>query len=329
VGESALAKRGGGRGRELLATFVVLLFLPPGPGLMAAMQTTVATAGLPRVTIKAAKEQALRRQIHRFVSTVVVRPADETLWRWNTPVCPLVAGLPRPFGEFILRRISKAAADAHAPLAGKTCHANLFVVGTNAPDLLLKKWLAREPSMYDSRNGFEPITRFLDSKRPVRVWYNSVLGCADDGPVNPTASTLSIASMDHAMGVGGSSSFGPGTPSCTDGVDSHLNYADTRSIFSALVVIDGRQMKNVDIQQLGDYVALAGLADVRLDIVPGAAPTILNLFARRGRAPQGLTRWDQALLYSLYNTRQQDKQQVGDMESVMIKRIQSKQSWGE
>jgi hypothetical protein len=300
---------------------VVLFFLPLGPGLGTA-QPAVATAGLPGVTIKAAKEQALRREVHRFVAAVVVRPTDETLWRWNTPVCPLVAGLPRPFGEFILRRISKAAADAHAPLAGKTCHANLFVVGTNAPDLFLKKWLAREPLMYDTRNGLAPITRFLTSKRPVRVWYNSVLSCGDGGPVVPGAATLSIASMDHSTGAGGSSDFGPGAPSCTDGVDSHLNYADTRAIFSALVVIDGRQMKKIDIQQLADYVALAGLADVRLDVDPGAAPTILSLFAQRGTPPQELTPWDQALLYSLYNTRQEDKQQIGDMESIMVRRIQ-------
>jgi hypothetical protein len=316
VGEAALARHGAGRSQGFLAAFAVLIFLSPGLGLMAA------NAGLPAVTIKAAKEQALRREVHRFVAAVVVRPTDETLWRWNAPVCPLVAGLPGPFGEFILRRISKAAADAHAPLAGKVCHANLFVVGTNAPDLLLKTWLAREPLMYDTRNGFEPITRFLNSKRPIRVWYNSALRCGDDGPIIPGASTLSIASMDHAMGAGGSSAFGPGAPSCTDGIDSHLNYADTRDIFSALVVIDGRQMKNVDIQQLADYVALAGLADVRLDVDPGAAPTILSLFAGHGTPPRGLTQWDRALLYSLYNTRQQDKQQVRDMESTMVRRVE-------
>ncbi|MGA7539824.1 MAG: hypothetical protein WBW93_13775 [Steroidobacteraceae bacterium] len=130
--------------------------------------------------------------MHRFVAAVVVRPSDETLWRWNTPVCPLVAGLPRPLGEFILRRISKAAADAHAPLAGKVCHPNLFVIGTNAPDLLLKRWLEREPLMYDTRNGGEPIKRFLESKRPVRVWYNSDLSCEDGGPASPGGTALAM-----------------------------------------------------------------------------------------------------------------------------------------
>lgn len=338
MGESALTRPGARRRPGIVVAFVVLFHLPLAAlgleaessgavrdGQMAqaaptATQHTVANTELPKVTIKAAKEQVLRREVHHFVAAVVAHPSGETLWRWNTPVCPLVAGLPKPFGEFILRRISKAAADAHAPLAGRVCRPNLFVVGTNAPDLLLKKWVAREPWMYDKRNGFVPIRRFLESKRPIRVWYNSSLGCEDAGP-SPGASTLSIASMDHASGVGGSSTFAAGAATCTDGIDSHLNYADTQSISSAIVVIDGRQMKKIDIQQLADYVALVGLADLRTDTDPGSALSILQLFAGHGISPPGLTLWDRALLYSLYNTRQRDKQQLQDMEASMVRRI--------
>jgi len=336
VAESALARRDAGLRPGFSVAFVVLFLLPldarcfeaasagadrngqvaqPAPR---ATQHTVAHAGLAEVTIKAAKERVLRDRVHRFVAAVLVRPTDETLWRWNTPVCPLVAGLPRPFGEFILRRISKAAADARAPLAGKVCRPNLFVIGTNAPDLLLKKWLKREPLMYDARNGFEAVKRFLDSKRPVRVWYNTDLGCEDGGPLLPGGSALAIASAPQSAAGPG---FMVGAPTCTDGIDTHLNYADTRAIYSALVVIDGRQMKKVDIQQLADYVALVGLADVRLDVDPGGAPSILRLFAGSGTPPPGMTLWDRALLYSLYNTRQRDKQQVGEMESTIVRRI--------
>jgi hypothetical protein len=323
--------------RRLAGVLVALpLLLPPAPGLAAEAadagsqgqaahalpgtlpSTDPANTKLPKITIKAAKEQVLRREVHRFVAAVVARPTDETLWRWNTPVCPLVAGFPQAFGEFILRRISNAAVDARAPLAGKVCHPNLFVIATNAPDLLLRKWLAREPLMYDSRNGFEPIKRFLSSKRPVRVWYNTDLGCEDGGPVNPGGTALAIASVPQSAA---GPSFMVGAPTCTDGIDTHLNYADTRDIFSALVVIDGRQMKKVDIQQLADYIALVGLADVRLDVKPGTAPSILRLFTGYGTAPRGLTLWDRALLYSLYNTRQRNKQQLHSMESTMVRRI--------
>jgi hypothetical protein len=68
-------------------------------------------------------------------------------------------------------------------------------------------------------------------------------------------------------------------------------------------------------------VALVGLADVRLDADPLVAPSILQLFAGHATAPPGLTPWDQALLYSLYTTRQTDKEQVENIESSMVRRI--------
>lgn len=80
-------------------------------------------------------------------------------------------------------------------------------------------------------------------------------------------------------------------------------------------------MKNATIQQLADYIALLSPADLRADVDPGTAPSILRLFAGHGTPPQGLTSWDQALLHSLYNARQSDKQQLQDMESTMIRRI--------
>ena len=308
--------------RELVGTLVALLILGSPPGL--AGQSAAAADGsdtrLPKVTIEAARVQALRRKVHRFVAAVVVRPWDETLLRWNAPVCPLVAGLPKAFGEFILRRISRAALDARAPLAGKVCRPNLYVVATGEPDLFLKKWWARNPRMYDRRHGLLPLRSFLESSRPVRVWYNGALGCGSGAPVNPGTSEWTFAQQVQVVG-GGSSTFAPGAPTCTDGIDTHLSYADTESLSSAIIVIDLRRLKQTNIGQLADYIALVGLADVRLDVDPNAAPSILRLFTAHASAPPGLTRWDRALLYSLYNTRQQDKEQVSDMESTMVSRI--------
>lgn len=302
--------------RELVGTLVALLILGSPPGL--AGQTAAEAGGsdtrLPKVTIEAAREQALRRKVHRFVAAVVVRPWDETLLRWNAPVCPLVAGLPRAFGEFILRRISRAALDARAPLAGKVCRPNLYVVATGEPDLFLKKWWARNPRMYDTRHGLLAVRKFLESSRPVRVWYNGALGCGDGGAVIQGGSALTLAEVNG-------SAFSSPAPTCTDGIDTHLSYADTQSLSSAIIVIDLRKLKQTNIGQLADYIALIGLADVRLDADPNATPSILRLFAAHTSAPRGLTRWDRALLYSLYNTRQQDKEQASDMESTMISRI--------
>lgn len=295
---------------------MALLFLP----LLASRRAGAYPGGLPGITIQGSRErQELRHQVDEFVAAVIVRPSDETLLRWNTPICPLVAGLPRDLGEFILEHISAAALDARAPLAGMKCRPNLYVVASTVPELLLKKWWDREPRMYDVRNGIQPVRSFIESKRPVRAWYNSVLGCGSGAPAISGGTSLAMAGV--VTTGGGSSDFSAGAPVCTDGVDTHLSYADVQSISSAIVVIDLHRLQKMTIQQLADYVALVGLADVRLDADPGSAPSILRLFASHATAPPGLTPWDQALLYSLYDTRQADKQQVQEMEVTMVRRI--------
>jgi len=46
-------------------------------------------------------------------------------------MCPLVAGLSREAGEFVLTRLSQIAMSAHAPLGSATCKPNLFVLVAN------------------------------------------------------------------------------------------------------------------------------------------------------------------------------------------------------
>jgi hypothetical protein len=82
-----------------------------------------------------------------------------------------------------------------------------------------------------------------------------------------------------------------------------------------------RQTKGGTIQQLADYVAVIALANVRPDVDPGVVPSILELFGGYPPPPQGMTTRDRELLYSLYHTRREDKQQLQDIESGMVRRI--------
>jgi hypothetical protein len=295
----------------LLLSPVAALGAPPS----AAVPAAAAKAAVPTVTIESARErETVRRRVDRFVAAVVARRGSESIVRWNEPVCPLVAGLPRDFGEFMLARISQAARAAGAPLAGSSCRANLFVIATVHPDVALKKWLARDPQM-DTRDGVERVRSFLQSTRPVRAWYNTVHSC--DGAVSN--GVAAAAGLNATMG--GTSPGGNLGPSyCQNTMDTHLSYGDVRSINSAIVIIDTGALKRVTIGQLADYVSLVGLVSVRSDTDGEGAPTILRLF-RDPSPPAGLTSWDQALLYSLYNTNQAGKLQLIDMESVMAGRI--------
>jgi hypothetical protein len=91
-------------------------------------------------------------------------------------------------------------------------------------------------------------------------------------------------------------------------------------ISSAMIVVDGRQMKNINLGQMADYVALVGLADLRLDTDSTPVPSILDLFGH-GTPPQELTVWDRAFLYSLYNTNHMSTLEVPEMEITMTRRI--------
>jgi hypothetical protein len=281
-------------------------------------------AGLPHVTIQASKQ--LRHQVDDFVSAVVTRPPSrESLMRWNSPVCPLVAGLKKEQGEYILSRISQAARDAHAPLAGEHCQANLFVIVTADPKQILKDWFARRPRL-DTNHGVEAVKNFLDSPQPVRVWYNAMAGC---NGAAPSAAATAPAELNTTLGGhvesgGATGSAVPGTGlgpvACDNTLDTHLTFGEVQSIFAALVVADVNKLNHVSLAQLADYASLVGLMNIRSDADAGQAPTILRLF-HDAKPPDGLTSWDEALLYSVYNTNQSGILQLTDMETLMVRRI--------
>ncbi|MBV8806245.1 MAG: hypothetical protein JO042_14400 [Sinobacteraceae bacterium] len=50
------------------------------------------------VTIEAQRKREIKHQISHFVSSVVVSYLNDSLERWDTPICPLVAGLSRERG---------------------------------------------------------------------------------------------------------------------------------------------------------------------------------------------------------------------------------------
>lgn len=299
-------------------------YLLPITALGAPPQQAGGDAGLPHVTIQASKQ--LRRQVDDFVTGVVTRPPSrESLMRWNSPVCPLVAGLKREQGEYILARISQAARDAHAPLAGEHCQANLFVIVTAQPNQILKDWFARRPRL-DTRRGVEDVQSFLASPQPVRVWYNAMAGCNGEAP---SAASTSPAELNTTLGGDVESGGAAGSPvpgtglgavACDNTLDTHLTFGEVQSISAALVVADVNKLSHISLEQLADYASLVGLMNIRSDADAGSAPTILRLF-HDPKPQDGLTSWDKALLYSVYNTNQSGILQLTDMETLMVRKI--------
>lgn len=262
--------------------------------------STSGKSNLETVTITAQQRKLMERQISRFVTSITLPARDESLARWQEPICPLVAGMSRDGGEFVLARVSQAARDAGAPLAPEKCEPNFLIVLTSQPEELLKKWWKRSPKMFTDERGIGGVHHYITTSHPVRVWYNATSACSG------TPGNFQV--------VGGTV-----YPSCVDGgMISRLNWQTVRKITSVIVIADTGMVGDLTAGQLADYISMIGLAQIREYPRPGDAPTILRLFAENGDArPAGLSRWDQAFLKSLYATDISKVMQIAEIKFTM------------
>jgi hypothetical protein len=258
---------------------------------------------LQEVTVTAHHNELVRR-VESFVNQIAAVANEDGLPRWQKPVCPLVSGLPRDDGEFILGRVTEVAQAAGVPLAGEQCNPNLYILVSVEPQQLLQAMEKRNYGFTFGYNNAEPpdvIDRFIATPRAVRVWYTSqernlegwtlIRGPNDEPPKVPaTGSLLMIGSM--------------------------------WSLERVFVVIDRARLQGVTRGQLADYVGMVALADLKPGAKLGDASTILKLFdGAPQQAPASLTAWDQAFLKSLYATDQKMKLQRSQIAHQMVHEI--------
>lgn len=261
--------------------------------------------------------EQLRREVNQFVDAAIVKPhRDESLLRWDSPVCPLVAGLTREQGEFVLGRLSEIAHAATAPLAGQNCAANLYVIVARNPNGFLRLWWRHDRRLFNTNHGVAAVKRFIETDRPVRVWYNEM-------PVDPDAGSAIATMLAQSVGIGVGAGPAEYPINMNPGiVGSRLTYTAVRAIASAIVVIDAQKVANLNFGQLADYVSLRSLAEISPDRDVGEAPTILRLFSeQQGSPPQGLTAWDQALLHAVYRSKQKDRLQLSEIQTATLDAI--------
>lgn len=210
--------------------------------------------------------------------------------RWDNPkVCPLVSGLPPAEAEFLLGRISEIGREVGVPLAGEHCTPqNLYILVTTDPKGLLRG-MERRNRQFTFRCGYGEalpfvVDQFIDTPRPVRVWYNSLRKTKDGQPLG--CDDRSAATRRQVVPHGWSSRLATNT---------------IATLFTVFVVVDQTRLQGVTRGQFADYIAMVGLAQIKPDARPKNAPTILSLFDGPPQAaPPGLTDWDLRFLKSLY-----------------------------
>jgi hypothetical protein len=274
-------------------------------------------AELDSITVNAKKKrEQLQHEVDRFVTAAMARNAHESFKRWNTPICPLVAGVPRDRGEFILARVSQAARNAGARLAPENCKANFLILVSSEPMELLRALKRRKPGLFDIPEGMGYLKQFLETDRPVRVWYNWKFE-GEDGAFG-SAGSISGAAGSVAPSGGTSDYKSARLP------NSRLTRSGYDAITTAIIAVDLPRINGINVAQLSDYVAMVGMAEINLDAKTHTVPSILSLFSATGGAPtDGMSPWDRALLKALYESRPTSVTQISSMETSMLDSVAS------
>ncbi len=284
---------------------------------------------LQEVTVQAQRAK-LAPRVRKFVNQIAVpeNGGASGLARWGVPpVCPLVSGLLRQDGEFILERLSEIARAAAVPLAGEHCNPNLYVLVTTQPENLLRGMEKRnraftfgyDPSDYLIPTHADVVDEFIETPRAVRVWYNSTGLDPWGNPLHFVSGAILCLTGTVVPGCD------PGRYYLWGGAPaggSHLLFNTVWTFSRVFVIVDRRRLQGVTRGQLSDYVAMVGFAKLKPDPRLGDAPTILKLFDGAPRAaPAGMTEWDETFLKSLYKTEQTSRQQRGEIARAMVRAI--------
>ncbi len=225
---------------------------------------------------------------------------------WRVPVCPNVAGVSPANGEFTRHRIVEIAQAAGIPTAEEPCRPNLFIFVTSDA----KQFFAGM-SMHTrllTFGGAHPgvIDEFIRTPRPVRAWYKTNMLTPDGRSLGDTDRT------DAGDAVYGVPMVQPET--------SYARISAIWGIKRVLIVVDETRLRGVALDQFADYMALTGLAQIKLGARLGDAPSILKLFDGMPQdAPAGLSDWDRTFLKSLYATESTSKGQRSQIARTIVR----------
>jgi hypothetical protein len=287
---------------------------------------------LQQVTVTAHRLE-LEKRVSKFVNQIAAAEnGDEGLARWEAPsVCPLVSGLPRRDGEYIFERLSEIAQLVGVPIdKDSNCRPNLFVLVTDQPENLLRLMEKRNrPFTFGVNQASHEqvpasvVDRFIQTSRPVRAWYNlaekdawgqdlSYCAAIDIALIN--CSPNDTECYPPHFNPTRKYQCGRGTAG-----GSHLTFNNLWWFKRVFLIVDSKQLHEVKLGQLADFIAMAGFAKIKATAQLGDARTILKLFdGAAPAAPLTLTDWDQAFLKSLYSTDQKARLQRSQIAHQMV-----------
>ncbi|MFC5346131.1 hypothetical protein ACETK8_04395 [Brevundimonas staleyi] len=271
-------------------------------------QQDQAQTALPDVTITG---RPTSEAVRDFVGRIAAPVYRRGLAKWEMRVCPGVANLSRDAAQALVDRITAVAADLDIPTGDPGCDPNLVVVFTTDGPGVAQALVAAQPDLFQPNvsgvdRGPAAMRDFQHGDAPVRWWSLSLPVDSDTGQravrVPGQRSMESIDStLARQLGCNPSDCALAYAPMIRIRGASRLRTQIVDVLFKTVIVVDVNRMGQVDTAQLGDYLALVGLAQIDPGADTAGFDTVLNLFDDGGQT--GLTEWDRSYLQALYAPR--------------------------
>ena len=169
-----------------------------------------------------AQRRNLKKRVQAFIAAVTPPTYADSLLRWNHAICPVIMGPPPDQSARILAHVSQIAIAAGVAIQPKPCTTNLFIAAWAYPEPMLTAWGKRDHLLF-GRTPQKKVDAFINTPRPVRVWYNTVTTAPEE-----TATFAEIA------------------PNATDPLDAAHGYSlfyfdEVQSFASVIVVVDTKR----------------------------------------------------------------------------------------
>lgn len=187
-----------------------------------------------------------RDELKNFVASMTPINRSKQLGRWNGQVCPVVAGLPQRQAMKMIARIGEVASSVNLKLAGKSCSKPLIILIDNEASATAADLSKRFPITL-RHDGVAMLGNFVRSSEPVR-W----LSLTNNNGFNASGST----GQDLQEGVNSTAARRGGWP-------SRLEAPLRPEISAMIVIVDGKQLADVSLEALSDYVSFVAFANPR------------------------------------------------------------------
>lgn len=228
--------------------------------------------------------QRLEDAVRDFVAEITEAPDGENLARWDRKVCVGVFNMAPEYAQKLIDRVSIIASAVGLEPGEPGCRINVLIMADSDGNALATRLVGDHlrklrPAGRDGAStlGREALKRFQTSGAPVRWWHVGMTVLTDTGQPVERGRSVRVRKA------------------------SRLNSNVRQDLSRVLIILDTSRIGSVSFASLGDYVAMATLAQLDAEADTSDFPTVMNLFANKsGDRTQRLTQWDLDYLRALY-----------------------------